>query len=265
VASASDGGPLAGRHAVVTGAGRGLGAAIAEEIARLGASVTLMGRTEAPLRCGAASITSRHGTEARAVRCDVTDQESVRHAFAEAREQLGPPLILVNNAGIAESAPFGRTDAELWRRVLDTDLTGAYFCAAEVVPIAIAHGWGRIVNIASTAGLRGYAYITAYCAAKHGLVGFTRALALETAKAGLTVNAVCPGYADTDLVAGAVARIVAKTGRAPEQARAELVRHNPQQRLIRPEEIARTVGWLCLPESASINGQAIAVDGGELA
>lgn len=265
MASASERAPLAGRHAVVTGAGRGLGAAIADELARLGASVTLMGRTEEPLQCGAADIASRHGTKARGIRCDVTEQSSVRHAFAEAREQLGPPLILVNNAGIAESAPFGRTDAELWRRVLDTDLTGAYLCAEQVVPIACANGWGRIVNVASTAGLRGYAYLTAYCAAKHGLIGFTRALAQETAKLGVTVNAVCPGYAETALVAEAIARIVAKTGRAADQVRADIVRHNPQERLIQPEEVARAVGWLCLPESSSINGQAIALDGGELA
>ncbi len=265
MASGSEPAPLAGRHAVVTGAGRGIGAAIADELARLGAAVTLMARTETEIECRAAAIASRHGTPSQAVRCDVTDRESVRRAFAEARERLGPPVILVNNAGVAESAPFVRTDAALWRRIIDTDLGGAYHCAAEVVPLAIAQRWGRIVNVASTAGLRGYAYITAYCAAKHGLVGFTRALAVETAALGITVNAVCPGYADTALVADAVARIAGRTGRTPDDVRAELTRRNPQGRLLQPEEVARTVGWLCLPASASITGQAIAIDGGELA
>jgi NAD(P)-dependent dehydrogenase (short-subunit alcohol dehydrogenase family) len=191
---------------------------------------------------------------------DVTDAGSVQAAFARA----GAVDILVNNAGQAASAPFGRTDAALWQRMLDVNLTGAYHCIQAALPAMLDAGWGRVVNVASTAGLTGYRYVAAYCAAKHGLVGLTRALALEVANKGVTVNAVCPGFTDTDIVADAVANIVRKTARTAEQARAELAAANPQGRLVQPDEVAHAVAWLCMPGAAAMNGQAIAVAGGEV-
>jgi len=255
-------GPLSGRHAVVTGAAGGIGGAIAAELARLGAELTLMGRTQATLEARREALGG--GDRTRAVAVDVSDPDSVRRAFACAREALGPPAILVNGAGIAESAPFARTDLAMWRRILDVDLTGAYLCIRETLGDAVAAGWGRVINVASTAGLRGGRYISAYCAAKHGLVGLTRALALETAGTGVTVNAVCPGYADTPMTQRTIANIVATTGRTPEQARTALERASPLGRLIAPTEVAQAVGWLCLPTSAAITGQAIVVAGGEV-
>jgi len=172
--------------------------------------------------------------------------------------------ILINNAGQASSAPFLKTDAELWRRMMTINLDGTFHCIQEALPGMLAAGWGRIVNIASTAGLIGYPYVTAYCASKHGVIGLTRALALELAAKGVTVNAVCPGFTDTDIVKDAVANIVAKTGRTPEEARAQLAAQNPQKRLVQPGEVANAVAWLCLPGSDAITGQAIAVAGGEV-
>jgi NAD(P)-dependent dehydrogenase (short-subunit alcohol dehydrogenase family) len=190
----------------------------------------------------------------------VTDADGVAAAFARA----GAVDILVNNAGQAASAPFGRTDAALWQRMLDVNLTGAYHCTQAALPGMLDAGWGRVVNVASTAGLTGYRYVAAYCAAKHGLVGLTRALALEVASRGVTVNAVCPGFTDTDIVADAVANIVRKTGRTAIEARAQLAAANPQGRLVQPDEVAHAVAWLCMPGAAALNGQAIAVAGGEV-
>ena len=248
------GSPLAGRRAVVTGASRGIGAAIAEALARLGAEVTLLGRDKAALEGGAKAIGGRIAV------ADVTDAKAVADAFTHA----GPMGILVNNAGVAKSAPFARTDDAMWREALDVNLWGAIHCTRAALPAMLEAGWGRIVNVASTAGITGFPYVTAYSAAKHALVGLTRSLALETAKKGVTVNAVCPGYTETDVVASAVANIVAKTGRTAVEARAELAAHNPQARIIAPEEVAQTVAFLCLPSSSSITGQAIAVAGGEV-
>jgi len=191
---------------------------------------------------------------------DVSDPASVEQAFARA----GAVDILVNNAGQAVSSPFLRTDAARWQQMLDVNLSGAWHCMQAALPGMLDAGWGRIVNVASTAGLTGYRYVAAYCAAKHGLVGLTRALALELAAKGITVNAVCPGYTDTDIVQDAVANIVRKTGRTEEQARAELASANPQGRLVRPGEVAHAVTMLCLPAAASMNGQSIAVAGGEV-
>jgi len=239
---------------VVTGASRGIGAAITEALARLGAEVTLLGRDKAALETRAKALGGRIAI------ADVTDANAVANAFAQA----GSMGILVNNAGVAKSAPFARTDDAMWREALDVNLWGAIHCTRAALPAMLEAGWGRIVNVASTAGITGFPYVTAYSAAKHALVGLTRSLAMETATKGVTVNAVCPGYTDTDVVASAVANIVAKTGRTAEQARAELAAHNPQGHIIAPEEVAQTVAFLCLPSSSSITGQAIAVAGGEV-
>ena len=250
---------LAGRHAVVTGGGRGIGAAIASVLAAAGASLTLMGRTLVPLQEKAAALPA-----ARAIACDVTDEPAVAAAFAEATEALGPVAILINNAGGAASAPLARTSLELFREMLDVNLVSAFLCSRAVLPGMLAGGFGRIVNVASIAGLKGAPYIAAYAAAKHGVVGLTRALAMETASRGITVNAVCPGYTDTDMVRRTIDNIVEKTGRSAAAAEAALVGSNPQGRLIRPDEVASAVLWLCAPGTEAITGQAIAIAGGEV-
>lgn len=261
---ANDATPLAGRHAIVTGGGRGIGGAIGEALARRGADVTLMGRDLDRLERRAAEVAELTGRAVRAERLDLADVPSIEAAFRRAREALGPTAILVNNAGIALSAPFHRTDLDLWQRIMDVDLTGAFLCARQVVPDMLEAKFGRVVNVASTAGLTGYPYVVAYCAAKHGMIGMTRALARELARTPVTVNAVCPGYTDTEIVAQSLDNIVAKTGRGREEALSELVAHNPQGRLVRPEEVADAVAWLCLPLSAAVTGQSIVVAGGEL-
>ncbi|MCS0580380.1 SDR family oxidoreductase [Massilia pinisoli] len=247
---------LNGKHAVVTGASRGIGLAVARTLAAHGARVTLMARDEAALAEAALAL---GGAVAWQV-VDVADLDSVGAAFARA----GTVDILVNNAGQAASAPFGRTDAALWQRMLDVNLTGAYHCIQAALPGMVDKGWGRIVNVASTAGLTGYRYVAAYCAAKHGLVGLTRALALEVAAKGVTVNAVCPGFTETDIVRDAVATIVRTTGRTVAEARAQLASANPQGRLVQPDEVAHAVAWLCMPGASALNGQAVAVAGGEV-
>jgi NAD(P)-dependent dehydrogenase (short-subunit alcohol dehydrogenase family) len=255
---------LTGRHAVVTGGGRGIGAAIADELARLGAAVTLMGRNAARLDAHAAELGARHEVHARAVSCDVADEASVREAFAQARGGWSDPEILVNNAGQAAAAAFAEMPREVWDRMLAVNLTGTYLCTREVLPAMLEARWGRIVNIASTAGLRGYPMTVAYTAAKHGVVGMTRALALETAKLGVTVNAVCPGYTDTDMAAAAADNLVRDLGKTPDEARRMIARVNPMGRLIAPAEVAAAVGWLCSPAASGVTGQALAVAGGEV-
>ena len=249
--------PLSGRHALITGGGRGIGAAVADALAGLGAELTLVGRDAAVLEAKAAGIPDASVT---AIVGDVNDEDSMAAAF----ERAGPVSILINNAGIAESAPFARIDDGHWERTIATNLTGAFRCARIAYPAMAKAGWGRIVNVASTAGLKGYAYTVAYCASKHGMIGLTRALAMEAARTGVTVNAVCPSFTDTDMATRAIANIVAKTGRGEDEALKELAGINPQGRLVRPEEVAETVAWLCLPSSAAITGQAIAIAGGEV-
>ena len=257
--------PLAGRHALVTGAGRGIGAAVAAALGRLGADLTLVGRTLDRLEAAAAEIAAACGGTPRTFAADVTDARALAAAFDRARQASKPISILVNNAGAADSAPFSRTGDGLWQAMLETNLTGTWRCMRLAYPEMAAAGWGRIVNVASTAGLKGYAYVSAYCAAKHGVVGLTRALAVEAAATGVTVNAVCPGFTDTDMTARAVDNVAAKTGRSAAEARAELIAANPQGRLVDPEEVAGAAAWLCLPSSSAITGQTIAVDGGETA
>ncbi|MFZ5510805.1 MAG: SDR family NAD(P)-dependent oxidoreductase [Pseudomonadota bacterium] len=254
--------PLQGLHAVVTGGGSGIGAAIAEALARDGARLTLLGRRREPLEEQAQRL--GQWSEAQALCADVAAADSVAAAFAAARERHGPVDILINNAGQAASAPFAKTDLALWQRMLEVNLTGTFLCTRAALPDMLARGRGRIVNIASTAALVGYPYVAAYCAAKHGVLGLTRALALELAQKGITVNAVCPGYTETEIVAAAVDNISAKTGRSRAEARGELERRNPQGRLVQPGEVANAVLWLCRPGAEAITGQAISVSGGEV-
>jgi NAD(P)-dependent dehydrogenase (short-subunit alcohol dehydrogenase family) len=195
---------------------------------------------------------------------DVTDPDKIRVGVAAARRAFGPIDVLVNNAGEAPSAPFTKTDLATWNRVLSVNLTGAYLVTKEIVPDMIEKRAGRVINIASTAGLVGYAYVSAYVAAKHGVIGLTRSLALEFARAGITFNAVCPGYTETPMFERAVANIVAKTKRSADEARAALAASNPQGRVVTPEEVAETVLWLASLAARSITGQAIAVAGGEV-
>jgi NAD(P)-dependent dehydrogenase (short-subunit alcohol dehydrogenase family) len=258
-------GILAGRHAVITGAGRGIGAAIAHGLAAEGARVSLLGRDAETLRAAAEKLaTAQPGSEALTVAADVSDSAAVGAAMERAQAHFGPIQILINNAGQAASAPFTKTDEALWQRMLAVNLTGTYLCTRAVLPGMLKISYGRVVNIASTAGLRGYPYVTAYTASKHGVVGLTRALALELAMSGVTVNAICPGYTDTDIVRDAVSTIMSQTGRSAEEARAALVRTNPQRRLIQPQEIAQAVLWLCGPHTASITGQCVSIAGGEV-
>jgi len=251
---------IATRHAVVTGAGRGIGAAIARALVDAGAQVTLLGRDAQRL----ASLASTLDGKTCCVAADVSDPVDVTRAFAQARERLGRVAVLVNNAGQAETAPFGRMSLELWHRMLAVNLTGTMLCSQAVLPDMVDAGFGRIVNIASTAALRGFRYGAAYAASKHGVVGLTRSLALEVADRGVTVNAVCPGYVETDMMGQAIDNVVARTGRTREEARAYFASQNPQQRVVQPGEVADAVLWLCGKGAAGVNGAAIPISGGEV-
>ncbi|PWF54640.1 SDR family NAD(P)-dependent oxidoreductase [Massilia glaciei] len=249
---------LAGKHALVTGGGRGIGAAVARALLAAGARVTIAGRDANTLAATARELAALG--EIGCATLDITDADDVRAVFA----RIGRVDILVNNAGQAASAPFGKTDEALWQRMLEVNLNGTFRCTHAALPGMLDAGWGRVVSVASTAGLVGYRYVAAYCAAKHGVIGMTRALALEVAARGVTVNAVCPGFTDTDIVREAVANIAAKTGRSEAEARAELAAGNPQRRLVECDEVANAVLWLCLPRSGAMNGQSLAVAGGEV-
>jgi 3-hydroxybutyrate dehydrogenase len=246
--------PLADQHAFVTGGGSGIGKAIAKALAESGARVTIAGRHLQRLEQAAKEI------GADCIVMDVSDAESVEQGFQRS-ESVG---ILVNCAGNARTAPFDGTDHKLWDEMIRLNLSGTFFCMKACLPSMLSRNYGRIVNIASLGGLTGYAYASAYCAAKHGVIGLTRSVALETARSGITVNAVCPGYTYTEMVARAIQDIVAKTGRAEDDIRASMFSRNPQGRLVTPEDVANAVVWLCVPGSESMTGQSVAVGGGEL-
>jgi NAD(P)-dependent dehydrogenase (short-subunit alcohol dehydrogenase family) len=228
----------------VTGGARGIGASISRHLIEHGAAVTVVGRHTAPFAA------------------DVSDPGAVDSVFLQIRNAIGPADILVNNAGQAESAPFLKTGLDVWRRMMAVNVDGTFHCTRTVLKDMLDRGWGRVISIASTAALTGYPYVSAYCAAKHAVLGLTRSLALEVASKGITVNAVCPGFTDTDLTSAAIENIVSNTGRTREEALAQLVAENPLKRLVVPDEVANAVLWLCLPGSEAINGQAIAVAGG---
>ena len=270
---------LSGRTAVVTGAGRGIGKAIALALGREGARIALFARSRTEIDAvrdlllagpdaaggaGRSASAGAAGPRAASFSCDVTDPDAVRAACAAAAATLGPADILVNGAGDAVAAPFSKTDLALWERLLRVNLTSAFLMTRELLPAMTAGGWGRIVNLASVAGLAGAAYVTAYTAAKHGLVGFTRALSQEVAKSGVTVNAVCPGYVDTPMTDRSVANIVDKTGMSEEKTRGFLASRSPQDRMMTAEEVAALVLYLVSDAARGVNGQAITLDGGGL-
>ena len=269
--------PAQQRHAVVTGGGSGIGAATALTLARAGLRITLMGRNAERLAAQrdtlrAALLDTSHSSSPtphahaaiEVITVDVTQPESVDAAFAKAAQRLGPVDVLVNNAGQARAAPFAKTDIALWQSMLDVNLTGVFLCTRAVLPAMLERRYGRIVNIASTAGQIGYAYVAAYCAAKHGVIGLTRSLALEVATKGITVNAVCPGYTETELLHESLEQIMDKTSRSEQQAREDLLRTNPQRRFVQPSEVAHAVLWLCAAESGAVTGQSVSISGGEV-
>lgn len=249
---------ITGKHALVTGGGSGVGRAIALALAGAGVAVTICGRREAELAKAASESGRVFGIAA-----DVTDEASMTTLYQQAEAVRGPFDIVIANAGMAGSAPAHKTALADWQRTLDVNLTGAFLTVQPALAGMLARKAGRIIFVASTAGLKGYAYVAPYVAAKHGVVGLMRALAAETAKSGVTVNAVCPGFVETDMLAESVQRIVEKTGRSAEEARHSLSAVNPQGRFIQPEEIAEAVLWLCGDAARSITGQAISISGGE--
>jgi NAD(P)-dependent dehydrogenase (short-subunit alcohol dehydrogenase family) len=242
-------------HAIVTGAGRGIGLAISHALAKGGYSVTLIGRTLKDLQNASENIKKTYNVRTHVAQIDVTNQSEVQSGFSQAIERLGPPLILVNNAGAAKSSPITSTSPELWEQMLAVNLTSAYYCIKEVVPHMQLSKSGKIINISSTAGIRGYKYVCAYSAAKHGIVGLTKSLALELQSSNITVNAICPGFTDTDLFQKSIDEVVLKTKRPREEIIKEFLKDSASGKLIQPEDIAKKVLWFCEPSQNNITGQ----------
>jgi 3-hydroxybutyrate dehydrogenase len=253
---------LRGVRALITGGGSGIGLAIARRFAAMDMPLTLVGRDRDRLTRAIGELPGP--AQHQAFVCDVGDDVAVATMFRHLADEARSPQLLVNNAGCAISASVADTSADAWNETLRVNLSGVFHCTRAALPALRAMPFARIVNIASTAGLIGYPNVAAYCASKHGVIGLTRALALEVARTGITVNAVCPGYTETSIVDAAIDSIVERTGESRADARQSLLRRNPQRRLVAPDEIAATVAWLCLPESQSINGQAISLSGGEV-
>lgn len=250
-------GDLAIQRALITGGGSGVGAVMARMLADAGVKVAVSGR-----RTDVLAEVAQH-ENIMAIAADVTDETSVRDMFTTMVETMGAPDLVIANAGMAESAPVGKMSVDLWKRTIDVNLTGTFLTFREGLAVMDKAKPGRLISIASTAGLKGYAYVTAYCAAKHGVVGLIKGMAVELASSPITVNAVCPGFMETPMLEKSVANIVAKTGMTHDQARASLAKINPQNRFIQPDEVAETVMWLCSPNAGSITGQTISVSGGE--
>jgi len=258
------------KHVIITGAGRGIGAAIADTFVANGYNVTLLGRNAALLQDKANALKSiatqsegKAKEVALALGCDITKSEEIDLAFKQAVDTFGPVDVLVNNAGAALTAPFVKTKPEQFQAMMNVNFLGACYCIQAVLPNMIERNSGRIINIGSTSSVKGYGYVSAYTASKHAIMGLTRSIAIEISKTDVTINTVCPGFTETDIVSDAIDNIIQKTGRSTEQAIAALTKHNPQKRFIQPSEVADQVYYLAAHAPSSITGQAIMVDGGE--
>ena len=250
---------MSSTHVLITGAGRGIGAAIAKLFAHNGYALSLLGRNQDVLD----EQVSQLGKSTQAIVCDITDPAAVEKAFTQAQKIFGAVAVLVNNAGAAHAAPFLQTSPDKLQAMLDVNYLGACYCIQNALPSMLERKQGRIINVGSTSSVKGYGYVSAYSAAKHAIMGLTRSLAKELSKTGVTINTVCPGFTETDIVADAIENIMQKTGRSQEQAIAELTKHNPQARFVQPDEVAQQVYYLASTAPLSINGQALMVDGGE--